>query len=326
MHADHIDDERYDVDDEGQMGSEGRGLDFLWLELTNRCNLKCVHCYTESHPGSGDKDLLTALDYESIMNQAYDLGCRKIQFIGGEPQLNPDFPGLLSHAKEVGFEFVEVFTNLTRLTENVLRFAVLNGVRFATSVYSHDSATHDAITTVRSSHAKTVANLKRLIDSEVETRASIIGIRQNDSEVRQTEEFLRDLGVGSVRISRVREFGRGEEVTGQRASMSALCGHCWSGKLCIAPDGTAYPCVMARQWPVGDVLEDRLESIVNGTRLEKTRKEIFHTAWIPKTTQPVNWCEPCSQSCDPDLGSCSPNQGVCSPFSCPQSCHPGIQR
>ena len=22
-------------------------LDFLWLELTNRCNLQCVHCYTE---------------------------------------------------------------------------------------------------------------------------------------------------------------------------------------------------------------------------------------------------------------------------------------
>ena len=26
----------------------GAGLDFLWLELTNRCNLRCVHCYTAS--------------------------------------------------------------------------------------------------------------------------------------------------------------------------------------------------------------------------------------------------------------------------------------
>ena len=25
-------------------------LDFLWLELTNRCNLQCVHCYTQSPP------------------------------------------------------------------------------------------------------------------------------------------------------------------------------------------------------------------------------------------------------------------------------------
>src|SRR5208283_2388709 len=29
-----------------------RGLDFLWLELTSRCNLQCVHCYAESGPSS----------------------------------------------------------------------------------------------------------------------------------------------------------------------------------------------------------------------------------------------------------------------------------
>jgi sulfatase maturation enzyme AslB (radical SAM superfamily) len=25
-------------------------LDFLWLELTNRCNLQCTHCYADSGP------------------------------------------------------------------------------------------------------------------------------------------------------------------------------------------------------------------------------------------------------------------------------------
>ncbi|WP_326710042.1 hypothetical protein OG758_12440 [Streptomyces sp. NBC_01474] len=45
-------------------------LNFLWLELTNRCNLQCVHCYTESHPLSGDRDVLTTEDYGSVMGQA----------------------------------------------------------------------------------------------------------------------------------------------------------------------------------------------------------------------------------------------------------------
>ena len=44
-------------------------LDFLWLELTNRCNLRCVHCYTESHPRSGDRDVLTTQDYERLMRE-----------------------------------------------------------------------------------------------------------------------------------------------------------------------------------------------------------------------------------------------------------------
>src|SRR5919201_1837389 len=92
-------------------------LSFLWLELTNRCNLHCVHCYTESDPYSGDHDLLTAEDYQGIMREARDLGCRRIQLIGGEPQLNPEFGRLLRYAVNVGFEFVEVFTNLTRLDD-----------------------------------------------------------------------------------------------------------------------------------------------------------------------------------------------------------------
>ena len=98
-------------------------LDFLWLELTNRCNLQCVHCYTESHPHSGDRDLLTTHDYDRLMREAYDLGCRKLQFIGGEPQLNRDFHRLLVAAKTIGFEFIEVLSNLTQLDDDTLGFA-----------------------------------------------------------------------------------------------------------------------------------------------------------------------------------------------------------
>ncbi len=137
----------------------GTGLDFLWLELTNRCNLQCVHCYTESGPHTGGDDALTTDDYLSVMRQAYDLGCRKLQFIGGEPQLHGDFQLLLEASKEIGFEFVEVFTNLTRLPEETVRFAQREGIRFATSVYSDDPAVHHAITRNGSSHARTMRNL-----------------------------------------------------------------------------------------------------------------------------------------------------------------------
>jgi hypothetical protein len=44
-----------------------------------------------------------------------------------------------------------VFTNLTRLSEDTLRYSAQHGIRFATSIYSHDPAVHDVITTVRSS-------------------------------------------------------------------------------------------------------------------------------------------------------------------------------
>jgi len=41
----------------------GQGLDFLWLELTSRCNLRCIHCYAESSPSPEQTDVLSAEDY-----------------------------------------------------------------------------------------------------------------------------------------------------------------------------------------------------------------------------------------------------------------------
>jgi radical SAM protein with 4Fe4S-binding SPASM domain len=289
-------------------------LNFLWLELTNRCNLKCVHCYTESHPLSGDRDLLTPEDYEGVMRQAYELGCRKIQLIGGEPQLNPAFKSLLRTSVEIGFEFVEVFTNLTRLDDETLDFSAEAGVHFATSVYSDDPIVHDAVTTVSGSHRRTIRNLRQLIERGVTTRAGVITMDEDADAAERTRRFLIDLGVGSLRISGAREFGRGEELLGQSASLSGLCGHCWNGNLALAPDGSVFPCVMARQWSVGDIASQTLADILRSDELTHIRREIHDTVWRPKIVTATN--PYCHQSCQPDL-SCP-----CDPLLCQQSCAP----
>ena len=142
MHASHVD---VGLDSRRTAHSPAtQTIDFLWLELTNRCNLRCVHCCTESHPHSGDRDVLTTQAYERLMREAYNLGCRKLQFIGGEPQLNRDFHKLLVTANTIGFEFIEVFSNLTQLDDETVCYAAQNGICFATSVYSDEPAAHDA--------------------------------------------------------------------------------------------------------------------------------------------------------------------------------------
>lgn len=332
----------------------GEGLQFLWLELTNRCNLRCVHCYTDSHPGSGHRDRLTTEDLESVLRQAYALGCRSVQFIGGEPQLYRDFRRLLGTASDIGFTLIEVFSNLTQLREETLEFAAEAGIRFATSVYSDDPAEHDAITQVRSSHARTIGNLRRLVERGVGTRAAVIQIDQAPGLEERTTAFLHRLGVTVIRVSKVSAFGRGEDLLGGPAGLDGLCGHCWDGRLCVAPDGTAYSCVMARDWPVGTVLGTPLADIVDGAALASVRQRVYHEVYAPRVTaaagagvrkptvagltriepcgpdelagcEPIAPCEP-----EPDLllgGSvgcdvCNGGEVVAPTPPCPQSCAP----
>jgi hypothetical protein len=76
-----------------------------------------------------------------------------------------------------------------------------------TSIYSDAAEAHDAVTQVRSSHARTIRNLKRLIDRDIKNRAATIVIDQGAAAVRRTRQFLASLGVSHISSGRVREFG-----------------------------------------------------------------------------------------------------------------------
>lgn len=245
-------------------------LDFLWIELTNRCNLTCVHCYSSSGPNTGKDDVLTRQDYERLLSEAYGVGCRSVQFIGGEPQLNRSLYCLTRHAVDLGFEYIEIFSNLTRLDHDLLHFAAANKVRFATSLYSDNAGNHDAITGVIGSYSRTLTNIRRLRSNNVELRVGIIAIIQDDEEILRTTRLLKTEGVENFTIDRVRNFGRANSGA-PLSGFGDLCGDCSSGKLCVAPTGQAYPCIMSRSYPVGDVTTQSLSEILTAAPLMRFR-------------------------------------------------------
>ena len=92
-------------------------LDFLWIEVTSRCNLKCVHCYADAKAESNEDRRpldLSAEEIKKVIHEAAALGCKKIQFTGGESTLRPDLEDLMDYALGCGFKFVEIFTNRAR--------------------------------------------------------------------------------------------------------------------------------------------------------------------------------------------------------------------
>lgn len=89
-------------------------LRFLWLEITGKCQLSCAHCYADSGP-TGTPGTMGAGDWRRVIDQARAAGVAIVQFIGGEPTLHPDLPGLVRYALDAGIE-VEVFSNLVHVS------------------------------------------------------------------------------------------------------------------------------------------------------------------------------------------------------------------
>jgi sulfatase maturation enzyme AslB (radical SAM superfamily) len=282
-------------------------LEFLWVELTNQCNLQCSHCYAESGPKTSGRDVLDSAQYRQVIVDAYTAGSRRIQFIGGEPTLNPDLPRLIELCSDLGYTFIEVFTNLTRVSDDLLTCFKRNGVHVATSVYASNAQVHDAITRRSGSFSHTVNTLRRLLEARIPVRAGIITMTENAGETESTVRFLTELGVENIGIDRVRQFGRGG--TTGRPDMGELCGQCAGNTLCVGSDGRISPCIMSKLWSVGSFLDTPFNELVSSAKLAATRAEIkrataqryeggsgnskeIYTICDPKTCGPYSTCSP----------------------------------
>jgi sulfatase maturation enzyme AslB (radical SAM superfamily) len=294
------------IDNKEVFGAE-QPLDFLWLELTNQCNLKCLHCYSESGPRSIERNLLDENQYRKLLAEAYEVNCRRVQFIGGEPTLNRSLSRLIDHADELGYEFIEVYTNLVNLSDALLASFVHHHVAIATSVYADTPELHDVITQTPGSHKRTLAHIERLLGKGVPVRVGVIAMEENSSAIDGTFKLLRGLGVTNIGFDRVRKFGRAQSTS--HGSMENLCGNCANHILAIGPDGIVAPCIMSKQWAVGSVLTAPLKQIVVSDRLLRTRQRIADATARNFGSDP---CEPdrsCVPNCTPSYNCipCSPN-------------------
>lgn len=270
-------------------------IDFLSLELTNQCNLQCLHCYANAGQRTNINSVLARFDYENLIKDGVELGAKKVQFIGGEPTLNKDLPYLISFAHYKGYEFIEVFSNLIGLTDELIDCYKEYDVRVATSVYAPCEEAHDQITCVKGSFRKTIKNLRRLLDEGVGVRVGVIEMEQNEGLVEETKEMLRNLGVVNIGGDKLRRVGRGDD--GTTDELTELCGGCNGKTLCIGPDGAVSPCIMSKKMSVGSVIGNTLSEVIESEKLASLKHELdnkkgMYAICTPKTCVPYSTCSP----------------------------------
>ena len=252
--------------------------------MTTGCNLCCVHCYNESEITKFRKnDNLSLNEWKRIIKEAYEIGCRRVQFIGGEPFLKRRllYTSILL-AREIGYTSIEVSTNGTLITEKDLDFLKENTVSLAFSVYSYNSNVHDAITAKKGSQKQTLRTIKRALEMDINFRISVVAMRQNEKEIKKTVKFLKSLGIQHVKTNTVEPVGRGcndNLITADIVDQQILdrpsffkinyntfwrnkLGHnCFLEHICIAADGNIYPCLAEREISYGNIKSTPLNEI-----------------------------------------------------------------
>ena len=115
----------------------------LLIELTNRCNLRCGHCFQDRHAGTGD---LSFAVLEKVLREGKSCGIDQLSFTGGEPTVHRRFAEIVEQVADAGYQFSFVSNGAT--FQHVYPLLLKHRARFAGVTFSLDGAreaTHDQL-------------------------------------------------------------------------------------------------------------------------------------------------------------------------------------
>lgn len=259
-----------------ELFNEERPLRRAWVELTNRCNQKCIHCYNSCND-IPQKDM-SVHDFKHVVDELTEYSLPSVILIGGEPFLLPeqDLFAMLSYASQKLKSF-ELFTNGTLCSVEQLKRIKESypNCRFALSLHSFVPLEHERVTGIPGSYKKTRATLKALHDLKIPFRC--VGTRIEGIETGVPEDLGCTYHCEDIRISGRASFAlfnakslKKRLVTEESFQFSDLnkalndvhSSSCFAISVYIGADLDVCPCVMERRVKHGNLRGHSLNDVL----------------------------------------------------------------
>lgn len=189
-------------------------LSLLAINLTQRCNLACAHCYLDAKTlRQGDGEELSAAEVQTLLDDVASLGHgTMVVLTGGEPLLRKDLEELIRYGSALHLPMV-VGTNGMLLTESRLRSLKSAGVLgLGISLDSLDPERHDRFRGRAGAWAKTMAGIERCRRHGVDFQLHFSVTRANADELPSMIEFARSCGARSLNVFFLVCVGRAQSV------------------------------------------------------------------------------------------------------------------
>ena len=171
-----------------QFSSDKRPV-VVW-NVTRRCNLKCVHCYSNSQNIKYSDELSTE-EGKALISDLASFGCPVILFSGGEPLMREDLPELVQFAVDSGMRAV-ISTNGTLITEK--KAAIFAGIGLSYMGVSLDGTgeIHDRFRGVKGAFDAAVQGIRRCQDAGIKVGVRFTITGENSSEIPAIFDFIEE--------------------------------------------------------------------------------------------------------------------------------------
>jgi radical SAM protein with 4Fe4S-binding SPASM domain len=167
------------------------------LELTSRCNLKCVHCYLgpqEEQWKKRSQEMSTEKVF-SVIDEVAAAGTLYLLITGGDPMVHRDFKKVYRYAREKGL-LVTVFCDGILVNDEIIElFTELPPFVVEVSLYGATAEVYEAVTRVKGSYPRAIKGIKKLLDNGVKVSLKTVLMTVNQHEIEGMRAIAASFGV-----------------------------------------------------------------------------------------------------------------------------------
>jgi MoaA/NifB/PqqE/SkfB family radical SAM enzyme len=164
----------------------------LDMELTERCNNNCIHCYINLPAAdlNAQQRELSTREIREILHEAVSLGCLTVRFTGGEPLLREDFEDLYISARKLGLRVI-LLTNATLITPALTKvFARIPPLQpIEVTLYGMKRSSYESVTRVSGSFEAAWQGIHLLLEKKVPFVVNGVLLPPNREEIEEFESW-----------------------------------------------------------------------------------------------------------------------------------------
>ncbi|MGB2755896.1 MAG: radical SAM protein [Phycisphaerae bacterium] len=288
-------------------------LEVVCINLTNRCNLRCIFCFNDaSRTQAGDE-----LSADEILRFLKDLRpylARRpmLAFMGGEPLLARN--RLLAVARGAGRRWEKLVSTNGLLVDDAFAIAARTaGLEVQVSIDGAQASSHDRVRG-KETFSRATDAVGRLAGAGVHTIISMVAHRDNQGEIGAYLDLALRLGASEARVIPLKRVGAGRDAGLQMPDfrrilldtvaavrewperqrllgrdylclLAQTCAHSYRRTTCgtasqtilLDADGTVYPCQnhCAPELAAGNIRRERFRDLWKGEALSRLR-DMYH--------------------------------------------------
>jgi len=170
-------------------------IEYIKLKLTDKCNLDCIMC---DIPRVKGKKELTTDEMKKLIDDAYNIGAKRVHTTGGEPLLRTDLFELIKYAKSKSMDF-DIQTNGTLINKNIAKQLAEVGIK-EMAVTIQGPKKIDELIRGKGTFYKTIEAIKHLQKNNIKISIVAAILRQNYLYLKDLLKIALDLDIKSVRF------------------------------------------------------------------------------------------------------------------------------